>query len=271
MAAQTPGAVNPALQPAPLKTPSAGASADGNAGELAAQANASAAPAQAGQPVNRDSMTFGQAFADARKNKESTFTWKGKQYGTQLASAKPAATASAGALPSSAPSTDGKGQAGPTKAAAAGQDPSNPLNQPKSNQSGMPTPTAATADGNAGEAEARAAMPATAATTVPPELASVTDKKQPYWVNGTRYEWKNANPNRPSSTGQGRWAITAQPGDKLQLNATRKKTMAKYTGPDSEFGKQPPTQMSQAVPTQETVGYSEDQNLASIIHLAGLR
>jgi hypothetical protein len=265
LAAQTPGAVDPALQPAPLKTPSAGASADGNAGELAAQANASAAPAQAGKPVNRDSMTFGQAFADARKNKESTFTWKGKQYGTQLASAKPAATAPAGALPS----TDGKGQAGPTKAAAAGQDPSNPLNQPKPNQSSMPT--APVADGNAGEAEARAAMSAPAATTVPPELASVTDKKQPYWVNGTRYEWRNDFSRRAGQPVSGSWTITAQPGDKLQLNATRKKTMAKYTGPDSEFGKQPPAQMAQAVPTQETVGYSEDQNLASIIHLAGLR
>lgn len=42
------------------------------------------APAPA-EPKNRDSMTFGQAFADARKNKEKVFTWKGKKYGTQLA------------------------------------------------------------------------------------------------------------------------------------------------------------------------------------------
>jgi hypothetical protein len=109
------------------------------------------------------------------------------------------------------------------------------------------------------------------ASSLPPELASVTDKKQPYWVNGTRYEWKRANPSRPSSTGQGRWAITAQPNDKFQINATRRKTVAKYTGPDSEFGKQPPAQSAQPTPTQENVGYFEDQNLASIVHLAGLR
>jgi hypothetical protein len=190
-------------------------------------------------------MTFGQAFTDARDKKEPKFTWKGKEYTTQLAPSKPAA-----------PNPSGKVV------------PANPAGAVQ--QGSMPAPAAATADGNAGEAEARAAMPTPAATTVPPELASVTDKTQPYWVNGTRYEWKNANPRRPDST-QGRWAITAQPGDKLQLNATRKKTMAKYTGPDSEFGKQPPAQLAQAVPTQETVGYSENQNLASIIHLAGLR
>jgi len=244
---QPTSAVNPALQPAPLKTPSAGASADGNAGELAAQANASAAPAQAGQPVNRDSMTFGQAFADARKGGEKTFTWKGKLYTTDIAAPK-TPTAPSGIM------------AAPTATA--------------------PTATAptagASADGNAGEAEARAAMPAPTAgaptaSSLPPELASVTDKKQPYWVNGTRYEWKRANPSRPSSTGQGRWAITAQPNDKFQINATRRKTVAKYTGPDSEFGKQPPAQSAQPTPTQENVGYFEDQNLASIVHLAGLR
>ncbi len=30
-------------------------------------------------------MTFGQAFADARKSGEKTFTWKGKQYAVQMA------------------------------------------------------------------------------------------------------------------------------------------------------------------------------------------
>ena len=44
----------------------------------------SAAPA-ATTPKNRDSMTFSQAFADARKAKEQTFAWKGKSYNTQLA------------------------------------------------------------------------------------------------------------------------------------------------------------------------------------------
>lgn len=37
------------------------------------------------EPKNRDSMTFGQAFADARKGGEKTFTWKGKPYTTDVA------------------------------------------------------------------------------------------------------------------------------------------------------------------------------------------
>ncbi|MFZ9878344.1 MAG: hypothetical protein ACO3EG_07395, partial [Chitinophagaceae bacterium] len=45
-------------------------------------------PAQATGPKNRDSMTFGQAFNDARKSKENIFPWRGKQYTTQLTSNK---------------------------------------------------------------------------------------------------------------------------------------------------------------------------------------
>lgn len=53
----------------------------------AASTTPAAAPAAApAGPKNRDSMTFGQAFADARKAGEKTFAWKGKQYGTQMAS-----------------------------------------------------------------------------------------------------------------------------------------------------------------------------------------
>lgn len=41
-------------------------------------------------PKNRDTMSFGQAFADARKGGEKTFTWRGKPYTTDVAKPKPA-------------------------------------------------------------------------------------------------------------------------------------------------------------------------------------
>lgn len=43
-----------------------------------------AAPAAAA-PVNRDTMPFGQAFADAKAKGEKQFAWKGKQYAVQMA------------------------------------------------------------------------------------------------------------------------------------------------------------------------------------------
>jgi len=46
-------------------------------------------PTTPAAPKNRDSMTFGQAFNDARKSGEQTFPWRGKKYGTQLAKPKP--------------------------------------------------------------------------------------------------------------------------------------------------------------------------------------
>jgi hypothetical protein len=52
-----------------------------------AQAMANKPAAQPGQPVNRDSMPFGKAFADARAKGETVFTWKGKQYAVKMASA----------------------------------------------------------------------------------------------------------------------------------------------------------------------------------------
>jgi hypothetical protein len=48
-------------------------------------------------PVNRDAMSFSQAFADARAKGEKQFTWKGKPYTTELA--KPGATPPAKAPP----------------------------------------------------------------------------------------------------------------------------------------------------------------------------
>lgn len=55
---------------------------------------APAAPANQGAtPANRDSMTFSQAFADARSKGEPQFTWKGKSYTTQVKAAQGATPA----------------------------------------------------------------------------------------------------------------------------------------------------------------------------------
>jgi hypothetical protein len=184
-ATQTPVAVDPAPQPAPLKPPSAGASADGNAGELAAQANASAAPAQSGQSVNRDSMTFGQAFKDARNKKEPKFTWKGKEYTTQLAPSKPSTTAPGGLMP--APGSKG--------------------------QSGMP-------------AQQGGADPMTTSPEYKQLLATLNATFQAGGAESPAYKQAFAN-----------------------FNAFVNKNK----------------------PTSESVGYAEDQNLVSIVQLAGLR
>jgi hypothetical protein len=48
-----------------------------------------AAPETPAGPINRDSMTFGQAFADARKKGEKQFNWRGKPYAVKMAPPKP--------------------------------------------------------------------------------------------------------------------------------------------------------------------------------------
>jgi hypothetical protein len=50
---------------------------------------ATAAPETPAGPINRDSMTFGQAFADARKKGEKQFNWRGKPYAVKMAPPKP--------------------------------------------------------------------------------------------------------------------------------------------------------------------------------------
>ena len=50
---------------------------------------APAAPETPTGPINRDSMTFGQAFADARKKGEKQFNWRGKPYAVKMAPPKP--------------------------------------------------------------------------------------------------------------------------------------------------------------------------------------
>ena len=80
------------------------------------------------------------------------------------------------------------------------------------------------------------------------------NKAEPYWVNGTRYEWK-------TNRGGGGWQATAQPGDKLQWNSTRNRSSSNFTGPDSQYGKQP---------TAESTGFT-DENLERIVSLVHYR
>lgn len=115
---------------------------------------------------------------------------------------------------------------------------------------------------------------------VPPELANVTDKKQPYWVNGTRYEWKMKGGGR-GQPATGEWEVTATPSDSLQWNSTRARSMNKYTGPDNGFdqwvaqGKKPGG--ATAVAAKPAAGTSaqkaptkEGAEMDRLRHLAGL-
>jgi hypothetical protein len=226
--AKTPAAApTPTPAPAPTATPVANAvaasgqpdDATGVDAAAAAQAGQPAQSAQPAAPTNRDSMTFGQAFKDARNKKEPKFTWKGKEYTTQLAPATPTATASVGALPSALPQATGQGKAGPTVAAAAGQDPKNPLNKPQTGQSGMPAPAA----------------------QEPANAAALRAQRDSF---GQAYVAMKNNPNTPP-------AALAQ----MEKNLTDVGAKMKAAG----------------ISESETVGYAEDQNLVSIIHLAGLR
>ncbi len=51
----------------------------------------------------RQDMSFGQAFRDARNSGDSTFTWRGRSYGTQLASERPAPARRAASPPTPSP------------------------------------------------------------------------------------------------------------------------------------------------------------------------
>jgi hypothetical protein len=146
-----------------------------------------------------------------------------------------------------APSTAGGGRGGQGGATAA--------------QAASRTPQASTAPGGQAASPAPGgAAPAAGGSAAVPATA---DKKKPYWVNGTRYEFK----------GRGGWQATAAPTDKLQWNSTRARSMAKFTGADDEFKPGGGNQAASpaAAPAQkENVSYAEDQALLRIRHLAGL-
>jgi hypothetical protein len=130
-----------------VATQDAGGPAPAATATPVAQGNVEATPlppagqgATPAEPVNRDSMSFGSAFADARKKGEPKFTWKGKEYTTQIAPAQtqkvmpqlPKADQAANNLAQAAANVNiapGYGKKGPTVAAAQGKDAANPLNQ----------------------------------------------------------------------------------------------------------------------------------------------
>lgn len=95
-----------------------------------------------------------------------------------------------------------------------------------------------------------AAPAATSAASIPADAS----KTEPYWVNGTRYEWK-------TSRAGGSWQATAQPGDKLQWNATRKRSNSNYTGPDSQYGKE-------TAAVAESTGFTDEalERIVSLVH-----
>jgi hypothetical protein len=247
LAAQIPGAVNPALQPAPLKTPSAGASADGNAGEVPAQANVQS-PAQSAQPAapkNRDSMSFGQAFADARKGGEKTFTWKGKSYGTDLAKPK-------------------------------SQQPSGITTPPK--QGAMPTP------GNSAQPAAPTNNPWTAEETaqyneISKRVQGAKTQGEKDMANAEMLAWSQrvgkrmggmSGPTPTPAPADGAYAVTTTPEYK-QLFATMNAAYQK-SGAESPEYKKAAADLTALVnknkPVSETVSFADDtvQRIVSLVH-----
>lgn len=78
----------PAPAAAAVDTAQVPASANASSSYTGAPAPAPTPVATPAAPINRDSMTFGQAFADARAKGEKQFNWKGKPYAVKLAPAK---------------------------------------------------------------------------------------------------------------------------------------------------------------------------------------
>jgi hypothetical protein len=298
---------------APAATPTSTANAVAASGQpddatgvdaaVAAQ-SAQTPPAQAGQPANRDSMTFGQAFKDARDKKEPKFTWKGKEYTTQLAPASPANT----------PTTDKPTTDKPTVKVGI-KNPGTTALQNWLNTNGVKV----TVDGKwGGETQGaldklRALKPAEFGTggTRSQEMMDMVGVgaahnvkpapgKDYVWLNSPRYleamkkygydpktgnSTGSAAPAGTNSTSQsGMPAPAAQePANAAELRTKRdaygKAYVAMKNNPST-----PPAALAQmeknltdivaqmkAAGISETVGYSEDQNLASIVHLAGLK
>lgn len=94
------------------------------------------------------------------------------------------------------------------------------------------------------------------------QIPATADKKQPYWVVGTRYEWRNQYVGGRATAPVSSWVKTAEPSDKLQLNATRARSMSKFTGADSDYGKQT------TAPVTETTSFANDevQRIVSLVH-----
>ncbi len=95
------------------------------------------------------------------------------------------------------------------------------------------------------------------------KIPSSADKTQPYWVDGTRYEWKQRRSG-------GMWEVTATPQDKLQWNSTRGRSMNKYTGPDDGFDTWMTAQrQSKQQAASPTAGAPKSSTSSSELRIAG--
>lgn len=101
----------------------------------------------------------------------------------------------------------------------------------------------------------QAASPAATGASAVPASA---DKTKPYWVGGTRYEFK-------SGRGGGSWQATATPSDKLQWNATRARSSSGFTGADDQYGKTPQNAST------EFNDPAIQEELQAMLRIAGLR
>jgi hypothetical protein len=238
----------PVAQPTPAPAAPLAASDTGEVPGVTT--NPPAQAAQSAEAKNRDSMTFSQAFADARKDGEATFTWKGKKYTTEIAKPKEPPAQAAMPAPATSPATP-------------------PATSPAAAPATAPAAAPATAP-----ATAPAGVSQTGA--VPQELAQLVPSPRPgqeYWINGTRYQYRSSGPR-----GAGQWRANMKPGE-WGANWNQWAARSGFTGDQSQVRQaysqantnKTNTAQTPAQPTSESTGYSEDQALGSIIQLAGLR
>jgi hypothetical protein len=122
----------------------------------------------------------------------------------------------------------------------------------------------------------QAASPAAGATGAAAVPASA-DKSKPFWVNGTRFEFK-------AGRGGSGWQQTATPGDTLQWNSTRARSSSNYTGADDAFPGAAQAQAKAPAPGQAASPAKPKQNastefndpaiqeqLQAMLRIAGLR
>ena len=214
----------------------------------------------AAQPAtNRDSMTFSQAFADARKNKEENFTWKGKKYAVKLA----------------APTTAAPTKAAPTAAPTAAAPAQLPLGFGPGKRAPIMAADYEELARQQAAAKKAAATPAAAATPpankVPPQ--PTLNGKPSTGYKGQEWLKKYGATHNPDGTPKS--TVSAQPNTQLDprgkpLVKDKDGNLGYYNNPNV-----PSKGFTVVVPVapaggmyKESAGYSEDQILARIIDLA---
>jgi len=302
-------AAAPAPAPSPAPTPTADAvaasgqpnDATGVDAAVAAQAAQPAQSAQPAAPTNRDSMTFGQAFKDARNKKEPKFTWKGKEYTTQLTPSGDSATAQ-GITNAPAGAKDKVSLPNPgTKAIQHYLNTKYGQNLTVDGKDGPQTSAAIRSLSNKVSTDeyANIAGLAYAYNVLPGQGTGTVSLGNPEFTKrmaALGYDPKTGNPvsggKSSAGTGQGTPAqagMTA-PAAQEPANASELRTKRDAYGKAYVAMKNNPATSPQALAQMEknltdigaqmkaagisesqTIGYAEDQNLVSIIHLAGLR